>query len=61
MANKCRINRSNGKSAPDRADLLKFANDAIIPSLKAIYNNTNYYNNGKISPRKMRTATIEFL
>ena len=61
MANKCRINRSNGKSAPDRADLLKFATDAIIPSLRAIYNNTNYYNNGKISPQKMRTATIEFL
>ena len=61
MADKCRINRSNGKSAPDGADLRKFADDAIIPSLIAIRNNKDYYNNGRLSPQKMRTATIAFL
>ena len=61
MANKCRINRSNGKSVPDGADLRKFADDFIIQSLKAIYVNKDYYSNGRLSPQKMRTATIAFL
>jgi hypothetical protein len=39
MANKCRIPRSDVKSAPNGADLQNFALNSIMPSLMEIASN----------------------
>ena len=61
MANKCRVPRNDINSAPNQAELIEFAKKQLIPSLKAIYNNKEYRNNGVIKPDAIRRATINFL
>ena len=60
MAYKCRIKRKDMGSAPSGADLMLFATKKILPSLIKIYNNKNYYNDGIISPTKIKKAVISF-
>jgi hypothetical protein len=60
MAYKCRIKRKDMGSAPSGADLMLFATKKILPSLIKIYNNKNYYNDGIISPTKVKKAVISF-
>lgn len=61
MANNCRIPRKDVKSAPTRADLIAFAKENLIPELKAIYNNPNYYTDGVINPTKIKQAVTAHL
>lgn len=61
MANKCRIPRSDVKSAPTGADLQNFALNSIMPSLMEIASNQDYYKKGVLRPEPIKRATVALL